>query len=247
MVLSDQLLTPWATIGFFCGKVIRFLLFFIFLFSVFGNKSVLLSYSREQIIIFFLVFNIVDISGQFLFRGVYMFRTLVISGNYDFDLLKPLPSFFRPLFGWSDIIDLGTLIPLWVLFGVYYGTHFPLNFEGIFVFSILFASSMVFIFAIHLLVASLAILTESGDQLLWIYRDTLEMSKFPTDIYKGLVRYVITYIIPIVLVVTIPAKGLLGLLDVPIIMVSVITSVLCAFLSMWIWKFSVTRYASASS
>ena len=122
---QTQLLTGWGGIIFLLGKIVRFLLFFVFLFAVLGSAQTLAGYSREQVILFFLVFNIIDISVQFLFRGVYQFRPLVVSGEYDLDLLKPLPSFFRPLFGWADILDFITLIPLWIYF---FGLPFIISF-----------------------------------------------------------------------------------------------------------------------
>ena len=113
---QGQLLTHWGSILFLVGKVVRFLLFFVFLFAVLSSAKTLAGYNREQVILFFLVFNLVDIMVQFLFRGVYQFRFRVVSGDYDLDLLKPLPSFFRPIFGWTDILDFITLLPLWGYF-----------------------------------------------------------------------------------------------------------------------------------
>ena len=111
-----QLLTSRAGVLFLIGKVVRFLLFLIFILTILTSAKTLAGYNREQVIFFFLVFNLVDIMVQFLFRGVYQFRFRVVSGDYDLDLVKPLPSFFRPIFGWTDILDLITLIPLWGYF-----------------------------------------------------------------------------------------------------------------------------------
>ena len=108
-----QLLTHWGSLLFLVGKIVRFLLFFVFLFVVLSSAKTLAGYNREQVVLFFLVFNLVDVLVQFLFRGVYQFRSSVVSGEYDIDLLKPLPSFFRPVFGWTDILDFISLIPLW--------------------------------------------------------------------------------------------------------------------------------------
>lgn len=103
MSTQTYLVTTWATAFFIIGKIVRFLMFFIFLFVVLSSGQSLAGYSREQVIIFFLIFNLVDITAQLLFRSVYGFRWLVVSGNFDMDLLNPLPSFFRPLFGEADV------------------------------------------------------------------------------------------------------------------------------------------------
>ena len=82
---QSQLLTSKGGSLFIIGKVVRFLFFFIFLFSVLSDVGSLASYSKEQVIVFYLVFNIVDILIQFLFRGVYVFRPLIVFG---FNLLS---------------------------------------------------------------------------------------------------------------------------------------------------------------
>ena len=97
MSVQGQLLTNWAGVLFLLGKTVRFLLFFVFLFSVLSSAGSLAGFNQEQVILIFLVFNLIDLLTQFFFRGVYQFRQLVVYGRFDLDLLKPLPSFFRPL------------------------------------------------------------------------------------------------------------------------------------------------------
>jgi len=50
---QSQLLTTWAGILFLVGKIIKFLLFFVFLFAVLDSAKDLAGYSREQVILFF--------------------------------------------------------------------------------------------------------------------------------------------------------------------------------------------------
>src|SRR4030043_1196706 len=76
---QSQLLNSWEGVLFILGKVTRFLLFFIFLFAILSSSKALAGYNKEQVIFFFLVFNLIDILGQFFFRGAYRFRSLVLS------------------------------------------------------------------------------------------------------------------------------------------------------------------------
>ena len=43
-----------------------------------------------QMLVFYLCFNIVDTIGQLLFREVYRFRSLIVTGGLDMVLVKPL-------------------------------------------------------------------------------------------------------------------------------------------------------------
>jgi len=248
MVVLPDLMQPSAAILFIIGKIARFAFYFVFLFSVVSGIDSFVGYSRTEVIWFFLVFNLIDVLIQFLFRGVYHFRYLVISGNFDLELLKPLPSFFRPLFGHIDIMDFVTLIPL-IGFSIWFVIRHqliskPLN---VIYFLLLLLASLFIGFAFHLLVSSICILTTEIDHLIWVYRDLTALARFPTDIYRGLVRFLITFVIPVILLVTLPAKAMLGLVSPWQVSLSLGISLLLAGLSLKFWYWSLKRYSSASS
>lgn len=244
---QSQLLTNWSGILFILGKMVRFFLFFIFLFAVLSSAKNLASYTREQVILFFLVFNLVDITVQFLFRGVYQFRSLVVSGNYDLDLLKPLPSFFKPIFGWTDILDLITLLPLWIYF-IYFGfTNHLFQISQLLIFLVFFFNALILAFAFHLFVCAVCVLTTEIDHLIWIYRDLTNMARFPTDIYNKGIRYVLTFTIPVIILITVPAKVLLGLLFWRWAISAFLISGLFLGVSLKFWRYALSRYSSASS
>lgn len=245
---QSQLLTGIAGILFIIGKIVRFLLFFVFLFAVLSSSQTLAGYSREQVILFFLVFNLVDISIQFLFRGVYVFRPLVVSGNYDLDLLKPLPSFFRPLFGWTDILDFITLVPLLGYFLWFIFAHQLFSgFADLVLFFLLLFNALLIAFAFHLFVCAVCVLTTEIDHLVWVYRDLTSMARFPTDIYQRGIQAILTFTIPVVILITVPAKALLGLLSWQWVIFSFLISGVFLFLSLRFWKFALKQYSSASS
>ncbi len=245
---QSQLLTSSSGMLFIIGKIVRFLFFFVFIFSVISKGGSLAGYTSSQVIFFFLVFNIIDTVVQFLFRGVYAFRPLVISGNYDLDLLKPLPSFFRPIFGWTDILDLITLVPL-LGFTIFYIFSHQL-FSGLvnfLIFFLLIFNSILVGFAFHLFICAICVLTTEIDHLVWIYRDLTAMARFPTDIYGKGIRVVLTFVIPVIVLITVPAKALMGLLSPFWILASFIVGILSVVFSLKFWSWSLKRYTSASS
>lgn len=245
---QEQLVSSVAGIIFIVGKVLRFSFLVVFLFSVLSQSETLAGYSREQVILFFLVFNIVDVVTQFLFRGAYHFRPLITSGDYDMVLLKPLPSFFRPIFGYTDFLDLITLIPLWFFFIWYVFAHQLFASFGHLVLSLLLLlNSFVLGFSFHLIVCGIGVMTTEIDHLLWIYRDVTSMARFPTDIYREVVKWLLTFTIPVVILFTVPTKMLMGLLSWPWVALSFVISGLFLWGSLKFWRYALTHYSSASS
>ncbi len=245
---QSALLNTWAGILFILGKIVRFLLFFAFLFAVLSATENLAGYNREQVIFFFLVFNLVDVMIQFFFRGVYHFRPLVVSGDYDLDLLKPLPSFFRPIFGYSDILDLVTLVPLWGYFLWFVFTnHLFTGVKDLILFFLLLGNALVLGFALHLLVCGVCVLTTEIDHLIEVYRDLTNMAKFPTDIYQKTIQVILTFTIPVVILISVPAKALLGLLSWQWVILAFGMSSLFLWGSLRFWRYALRKYSSASS
>jgi ABC-2 type transport system permease protein len=245
---QDQFLTGWAAILFIIGKVVRFCFFFIFLFVVLSATQNLAGYNREQVIFFFLVFNLIDIIVQCFFRGVYHFRYNVVKGEYDFDLGKPWPAWFRPIFGYTDPLDFITLIPLWSYFIWFvFSRHLFTGVGDLVLFFLLLGNSIILGFSFHLLACSICLLTTEIDHLIWVYRDLTSMAKFPTDIYQKFIQFFLTFTIPVVILFTVPAKALLGLISWPWVILAFAISGLSWWGSMKFWRHALRRYSSASS
>lgn len=246
-VAQLQLINNWSAPLFLIGKIVRFGLTFIFIFSLLSANTKLSNYSRDQVIVFFLIFNLVDITSQAFFRGVYQFRRLVVSGDYDMQLLKPLPSLFIPVFGLADFLDIITLIPLWLII-IKYLINLNLMQSYNFLFFLIFlVNSLLIAFAFHLIVCSVCILTTEIDHLVWIYRGIVGIAKVPTDIYPRLVQGLLTFIVPATILMTVPAKALLGFLTWPWAVLAFAVGGFSLYFSFRFWNFALKRYSSASS
>ncbi len=245
---QPELLNFYEGIIFLFGKTFRFLFFFVFLFVILSASKTMAGYDRNQVIFFFLVFNLVDIISQFLFRGVYNFRQLVISGDFDIHLIKPVPSFFWPIFGWTDIFDFFTLVPLWAYFVWFTVTNSLFASLGsVLVFILLLANSIFLSFSIHLFVSAVCVLTTEIDHLIMVYRDFEGMGRFPTDIYQKGIQYFLTFTVPVVILVTVPAKAFLGLLSIQWVFLALGLSGAFFIGSFLFWNYAISKYSSASS
>jgi ABC-2 type transport system permease protein len=231
---------------FVFAKVVRFLFFFGFLFFLLQGTKTLAGYNQNQVIFFFLTFNVVDIFAQFLFREVYRFRPLIVSGDFDLVLSKPINPLFRSLMGGADIIDLTTIVPL--LIAVYYvGNLLSPTSAQVVLYLVLIVISILIAMAFHIAVLALGIITLEIDHTILIYRDIKNLGRLPIDIYKQPLQAFLTYLIPIGMMITFPAKALMGLLSASGAVMSLIFACVSIFLSIKFWNFALTKYTSASS
>src|SRR3989344_5600884 len=87
---QQMLSTRTSAIFFFIGKMFRFIMFFLILILLKQNISSLAGYTIDAVIIFFLTFNIIDITAQMFFRGVYQISGMIRTGGLDKQLTQPM-------------------------------------------------------------------------------------------------------------------------------------------------------------
>ena len=226
------------------GKFLRFGLFIFFLSVLRQRLDQLSGYTFSQILTFFLIFNLFDLFGQIFFRGIYWFRDKVVSGQFDFNLLKPISALFQVLTSHTDILDLPLLgIVVFMLLNQPLSISFT---QGV-SFLLISLSALVVITAIHISVAALGVITTEVDHTIMIYRDLSQMARVPIDIYTDTIRSLLTFAIPVALAFTFPAKALLGLLAPTTIALALVGSMIFFYLSIKLWRLALSQYSSASS
>jgi len=242
VVLGQKL----AIMFFLTGKIMRFVFFFGFLFFLIVGTKTLVGYDSNQVIFFFLTFNFVDVVAQFFFREVYRFRPKIVSGDFDLTLIKPINPLFQSLAGGADVMDLVTIPPL--LFAVFYvGSLLNPSLLHVAFYVLLLLNSLLIATAFHILVLALGIITMEVDHTIMIYRDLTSLGRFPVDIYRQPLQGFLTYLVPVGLMITLPAKALMGLVSLPGVLASFGLGLTAVFVSLRFWNFALKKYTSASS
>lgn len=237
----------WALVIFLLAKILRFAIFTVFIVILVGKTSALAGYTLDQTIFFYLSFNLVDMLAQLFFREVYRFRPQVVSGNFDFFLIKPFSPLFRSLATGPDLMDFLTLIPLLGAI-IYFIARLQIyDLLNIFLYILLIGTGFVIALSFHILVLALAIMTTEIDHAIMVYRDIVALGRMPIDIYREPIRGFITFIIPVGIMMSFPAKSLLGLLSPIFIIYAIFFTIILFLTSLKIWDYALKQYSSASS
>lgn len=244
LTLQSLITTRLSSILFMIGKIGRFALFIGFLLALKRSITDLFGYSFDQLVVFFLIFNLFDLIGQLFYRGTYWFRDEIVSGDFDFRLTKPLNPLFQILTSHTDFLDLPLLLIVLVMLVIYWPRVDAWAILGFIYFSVL---SLIILTAVHILVSALGVVTTAVEHTIWTFRDISQMARVPVDIYAGGVRVFLTYVIPVAMIFTVPAKTLFGLVSSGFFLVGLIFAVGFYLLSLKLWGYALRRYASASS
>ncbi len=246
--LQQAFINRWSNVLFMVGKALRLGMALLVLWLVKENVTQFAGYTTDQVIVFFLTYQLIDLVAQVFYRGVYMFGQQVKHGDFDFLLAQPLSPLFRSLTGLPDINDTLFLIPnlvitFWLL------THLDLNitFTSFLWYLVLMVNSFLIATALHILVLVMGILTTEIDGIIWLYRDLTRMGQYPVTIYPELLKLALFIIIPVGVMVTIPAEVLINVNPRYTAVAALVFGPVFLWLSILAWKWGLKRYSSASS
>jgi len=233
-----------AILLFTLAKILRFVFLFGLIFLIFSKTNNISGWSLKQIIILYLTFNFIDTFSQVLYREVYRFRPLVISGNLDLILVKPYHPFLKVLLGGVDLLDFLLLIPYSFLL-IFFIFKENVSFFSFFWYLTLVVNGLIISTAFHIFVLALGLLTTEVDNAIMIYRDLLNLGRFPIEIYQQIISFIFTFIIPIGVMITFPVKALFHFLNLKNIVFSFFISFFLLSLSIKFWQLGLKKYQAA--
>ena len=229
------------------AKVIRFAFFFVFIFALVGNIKTLVGFDLVQVLLFYMTFNLIDITVQFLLRGIYSVRDYMQNGTVDLALTQPLNFMFRIASDWIDFLDFLTLIPLLFVLGLVMANLPGFSLLNLFVYALLILNAFLIALSIHMVVLGVSLISQETSGEIWIYRDLVTMGRFPSDIFPLGIQFVLTYILPVVVMVSLPAKALIGVLSPQALIIALSVGIFSYVLGTNFLRFALRRYSSISS
>jgi ABC-2 type transport system permease protein len=172
----------------------------------------------------------------------------VWSGRFDFTLLRPINTqFFVSVRQWSwfAVIDLALGLGVIVVAAL---TSASIQSGGAQIFSFLIAAmaSVAVLYAILLIFTAL-VFWSPGLLFTWVFDAIMQLARYPIGIYPGWLQFVLTWIIPVAIMTTIPAAALTGDIQ-PIVLIGCVALAVILFVAASIlFHIGVKRYNSASS
>ncbi len=171
----------------------------------------------------------------------------VWSGRLDFTLLRPVDTQFLASFRqWR----LFTLTDLLLAFGVLAAALAQpgntLTAGRVAAFAVALAAGLVILYALLLAFTAL-IFWSPGFLFTWLFDGIFQMARYPVGIYPGWLRLVLTWIVPVGLMTTVPAQALAGDLAPATLLGSVALAAALLVAASLLFRVGLRRYASASS
>lgn len=171
----------------------------------------------------------------------------VWSGRFDFTLLRPLPIQFLASFRqWRPFALVDLLLGLVVLIAAMTRPESTLTTLKLLTFGVALTAGMSVLYAI-LLVFTALVFWSPGFLFTWVFDALFQMARYPVSIYPSWLRIILTWVIPVGIITSIPAQALTGRLSLPTLAGSLAAAILMVAGASWLFHYALRRYASASS
>jgi ABC-2 type transport system permease protein len=216
---------------------------------IFTNVRQVAGWDLDRMFVLTGSFLIVDGLAFGLFqRNMQRLSELVNKGELDFVLTRPISSQFLVSIRYVDFADLPTTVVgvVYVLIGV--GrlglTPGPLEVGG---YVLLVGCALLSLYAIWFMAVTLVLWTGRINNIAAVVEPFQGLARMPSDVYRGLVKQIFTYGLPIAVIATLPSKALLGVLEPGMVPYQIGLTAVLLWGSHRFWHFSLRRYTSASS
>jgi ABC-2 type transport system permease protein len=113
--------------------------------------------------------------------------------------------------------------------------------------SLLLGTSCLVLYSTWILVVAAAFWVVRLDNLAYLFMSIFDFARWPVTVFRGAVRFVFTFVIPLALMTTYPAMALLGTLHPVTGAFAVVGALVFAALARLVWGRAIARYTSASS
>jgi ABC-2 type transport system permease protein len=168
-------------------------------------------------------------------------------GTFDFTLLRPLnPQFMVSFQRWRPFALVDLLLGLGVLVVALAQMNRSVGPVQLLAFVFTLASGGLILYSVLLALTSL-VFWGPGFFYTWLFDALFQMARYPVGLYPGWIRLVLTWIIPVGIMTTVPAQALAGTLSPGLWAGSLLFSLLLFVGASRLFQANLRRYASASS
>lgn len=171
----------------------------------------------------------------------------IMAGKFDFTLLRPINLQFLASFRyWQPFALLDLLLGVGVIIRAITLPGSSVTFPNILTFGLTLTIGLTVLYA-SLLAFSSLVFWSPGFMFTWVFDGLFQLARYPVGLYPAWSRLVLTWIIPVGVITTIPAKALTGIVMKEEIYTGLVLAGLLYAGASLLFSFSVKRYASASS
>src|SRR3990167_623562 len=228
-------------IGFVCVSLILFNV-------IYGHVNTIAGWTFNQTVILIGTVGIVREMAYLTFRrGFLELGNHIRTGTFDTFMVRPIVPNIHLAFRHISISEsFGEAITgvVLVIYGILHLNNW--TWVSIPLYIIFLLNSLFVYYGFSLLINSIVFWVIKTQELNTIVYFFMETSRYPGDIYRGVGKFIFTFIIPIGIIATVPASVLTGRTSWSSALIALFVGISFLTTGILVWRKSIEHYSSAS-
>jgi ABC-2 type transport system permease protein len=218
------------------------------LWVVFSQSSSIGGWSFDQALTLLGFYLLIEgVTLVFLVPNLNRVPEAVRKGDMDFLLLKPVAARFIVSTRYASVWWLPQIGFALAVIGVGMARQGTLSAANLLLAGLMLGAAIAILYAVWFALTTTAFWFVKVDNVSELFTAFFAAGRFPISAYPGWVRAVLTFVVPVAFLTTVPAEAASGLLRWPWAFASLAMATLLLGLSQWLWRTALAAYTSASS
>ncbi len=221
-----------------------------------GALAVVFSYTQalggwlpDEVLALVGVYTLVGgLIGLVVYPSLEQFINSVRDGMLDFTLIKPVDAQMVISLYAVDVwklIDIGLGLVLLVISLARLGERVGLSEASLFLGMLLTGGAIIYSF--WLILSTLSFWFVRVENILEIFRSMYEAGRWPISLYPPWLRFILSFIVPVAFVTTVPVEALTGRLTPPTLAIAAALAIVLLVVSRVFWRIGLRQYTGTSA
>lgn len=222
--------------------------FVLVLLVIYRNTESIAGWGRGEALVLAGSVFLLSFIAEGFFMSLMEIPQHVRQGTLDFIVVKPIDTQFWISARRFNFDKLGIFFAGIFTLGIgLYLSHLTPNFVQWIAFTMLIACGVCIMHGFNLMLMTTGVWLVRVDNL-WVLSETmLGVARYPLDIYQGTIQRMLTFVIPLAFLATIPARQLTQGVDWKMVLIGCLWAIAFLLFSRAFWRFAMRHYTSASS
>ena len=218
------------------------------LYAMFDNAASVGGWSFSEALTLYGVFMIFEaLIDILMYPNLNKLPEYIRTGNLDFYLLKPISAQFMVSFRYLSMWMLPQLLLGLALVGYGMARAEQLGLMAVVTALGLLFCGAVIVYAVWFMLTTTAFWLVKVANISELFYAFFTAGRFPVTAFPVWARFLLTFVVPIAFITTVPASAAVGRLTPQAVAGSVVMASLLFVLSRLFWRYAVANYTSASS
>ena len=222
---------------------------FIYIQVMYGQTGQIAGWTKWDMIILMGTNHVITQLFEGLFyENCTKLTDQIRQGDLDFNLIKPINTQFLVSLRYTDYSSMAnTSVGLFIILYALRQMGMTVGLSGVLLFLVLVVNSVLIYYSILFSLSIWTFWIGRSNNLMELYWQFGQFSRYPGDIYPWLLRRLLMTIIPMLVVSNFPAKVLIHKMETGLVFYGFALGLVFVAFTVWLWGKGLQRYRSASS